>query len=411
MNNSQTFGTQPQSLGKYLADIWIVAIFFVVIQRQTMFSLPIIWIVLQLLIVVSVLIVINKFRRVQYATLLIPVVVLIPLLSGSIWLYLISVVFSMWRLDARFKRQQEEQTLDSSFLLFYFISFVGVYLFLLSSNKSYLPVLYVVFIGGILVFYISRLIAVWSAADRMNTISKRMLTLWIGISLLIVSLSSFLVYLLFPFIRVGIGFLLEGFLKVLMFIVGPPLESLIEWIQSNMVEPESIQTSTEVGEQLEEQPEKTNYEPLGGFDFLNWLLVAIGAVGIAGAVYFLLKKKPEIFSKVENPITYENKSYEPDEKKRNDGDSSSSLYLIESSYLREEYKKFEAEARQYELERRKNETVREWFHRMAWNVDSKFYDIYEEVRYGGVTIEENKAKIFMESIEKIKNNFFLKKEV
>lgn len=411
MNNSQTLGTQPQSLGKYIEDIWIVALFFVIVQQQTTISLPFLWIALQLLIVVMMQIVGRKFGGSQLVTILIPAVLLIPLISGSIWLYLVSVVFSMWRLDARFKRLQEEQTLGSNFLLFFFLSFVGVYLFLLSNNKDYLTFLYVVFVSGILVFCILRLIAVWSAADRTNTISKKMLALWIGIGILVVSISSFLVYSLFPFVREGIGFLLEGFLTVLMFIVGPPMQSLIEYIQSNAIDPATIINSTEPGEQLEEQQEPLSYEKPGGFAYVKWLLVAIGATGIAGVVYFLLKKKPEFFVRAENPITYENSAYNPEQENESNGQRSNSLYAIESSYLREQYSKFETEAVHYELERRKNETVREWFRRMAWEVKPAFYDIYEEVRYGGASIDENKAKIFLETLEKIKNNNFFKKDV
>ncbi len=411
MNNSlQILEVQPQSLGKYLEDIWIVALFLVIFQQQTVFPLPFVWVSLQVLIVCIALFTFRKAGKSQLAVFVIPIIVLLPLLLGSFWLYIFLTVFSIWRLDTRFNRLQEDQIYGSNYLLFYFLSFIGIFLFLKSMNPSFITTLYIIFISGILIFWITRILAVWSAADKRNTISTKLLSLGIGVGVVLLGSVAFMVYYLFPYLREGIGVLLEWFIKILVLIFGTPLESFIEFIKSITVEPETSQGPVGTEEFSEEEKLNTNFESPVSFSNLKWLLFGGSSLVIAAIVYFLLKRKPEILERKENPIFYENSNFTQEEDKEEER-TYKSIYQIEASYLREQYIKFEQEAQLYDLERKKSETVREWFLRMSWDVEPQFFEIYEEVRYGGISIEENRAILFTQSLEKIKNKNFFKKDV
>lgn len=49
-NSTQTFPVQKLSYEKYLKDMWIVSLFFVLLLNETLVSLPILWIGIQILI-------------------------------------------------------------------------------------------------------------------------------------------------------------------------------------------------------------------------------------------------------------------------------------------------------------------------------------------------------------------------
>ena len=84
---------------------------------------------------------------------------------------------------------------------------------------------------------------------------------------------------------------------------------------------------------------------------------------------------------------------------------------MDTSLLREKYQQFEVEASFYTYNRAKSETVRDWFRRMEWVVQDEFFQVYEEVRYGGQTISSEKAQLFQTNLETIKKEFFFEKDV
>ena len=48
---------------------------------------------------------------------------------------------------------------------------------------------------------------------------------------------------------------------------------------------------------------------------------------------------------------------------------------------------------------------------MEWVVQDEFFQVYEEVRYGGQTISSEKAQLFQTNLETIKKEFFFEKDV
>ncbi|GGA17680.1 hypothetical protein [Psychrobacillus lasiicapitis] len=403
---------QAQSFGNYLRDIWFVALLFVLIRKETTVDLPLIWICLQLIITIVSLFIFGKTGPNRISPFVIPFLILLPLIlfSSPIWLFLGSVVFSTWRLQVRFNERQEEQAMDSPFTLYYFFTFLGVhFVSFLLGHEGYQFLLYAVFLIGITLFGGVRLFAVSLYANSENTITKTKLASIYLLSMFGVFSLSALVYFLVPFFRKVVDQLFEKVIRVALIPFAPLIGYLEGFIKGLPIQEEEESIRIPVEELAEiEQKELITKEPLINFPF-EWIFIGLAIVAILFVVRYLLKNKPMRLNAELQNIQYENKQIDDAEDKQITHPSS--LYQVETSFLREKYIQFELEAHGYDYIRDKSETVREWFERQQWTVDSTFFQTYEEIRYGGKTISSEKANLFVENLESIKKEKFLKKDV
>lgn len=81
-------------------------------------------------------------------------------------------------------------------------------------------------------------------------------------------------------------------------------------------------------------------------------------------------------------------------------------YSQAENTIRNAYKKFEEAAQLSKVPRLRGETVKEWFSRMGWETDELLFDTYDLVRYGSKAVTEEEGMKFVDSLEKIKNNYF-----
>lgn len=403
---------QAQSFGNYLQDIWFGALLFVLIQHQTTLALPFLWIGLQITIVIVSVVFFRKIGPNSIVPFVIPFFLLLPmfLFGAPIWLYAGSVVFSIWRIQTRFNNAQLEQTVDNPFILSYFFTFLTVhFVSYFLGYTDYHFVLYTVFIAGIVLFGGARLIAVSMNVDEYHASPKTNL---LGIYLLsivgVMSLSS-VIYFAIPFLRKLFDLLFEIILRVALIPLAPVLEYLediLKGLQMRVLEEEELIPE-------EEQVEVETKDVATNETFINfpveWIFIVIGVVAVLFIIYYLWRNKPKNIEVEISDVHYENNQLTVGEEKETN--QLNSLYQVETSYLREKYAQFELEAHTYDLDRNRSETVREWFKRMQWQVDPFFFQIYEEVRYGGKMISSEKGELFIVSIEKIKKENFLKKDV
>jgi hypothetical protein len=403
---------QAQSFGNYLRDIWIVALLFVLIQYETTVVLPVIWILLQVVIAIVCLFVFRKTGPNMVFPFVIPffILLLLFLFNSPIWLFVGSVIFSVWRIQVRFNTQQEEQTMDSPFTLFYLFAFLGIhFISFLLGYEGYHFLLYAVFLIGIVLFGGIRLFTVSMKADQNNTLAKINLFSIYLISMFAVVSLSVVVYFLVPFFRKVLDQLFEKVIRVVLIPFAPLIGYLEEFIKGLPIQQPEEGTQLPIEEQAEiEQKELMIKETLLNFP-LEWILFGIAIIAILFFIRYLLKNKPKNLEVDLHNIQYEQKQMGHAEEKQTK--ESNSLYQVETSFLREKYAQFEKEANAYEYIRNKSETVREWFERMQWQVDSTFFQTYEEIRYGGKTISSEKAALFMENLELIKKESFFKKDV
>lgn len=404
---------QAQSLGKYIQDVWIVALPLVIFQYETTFELPFLWIILQTIIAICMQITMGRTGTNPIIPFIVPTSVLLILLlfNSPLWLFILGTGISIWRIQVRFNKIQDEQTVESNYNLYFFLIFLAVhFVCFILGIENYIFSLYSMVILGVVLPVAMRLYAVWVSTNKQNSASMSQVIGGFSIGLLsVVSLSAVL-YITIPFIRKGLDVL---FGKVMSIAIIPflPLLDYLENLFSRLeikAPEESERIQSEVPTEME--PYEIVSESIGnGFPF-ELVFFVLAVIIIVLFIRFLLKNKPDTLSTEPSIIHYINKEIEEDRKvKQLNGQQS--IYQVDTSLLREKYKEFEVEASLYDFDRAKSETVREWFHRMEWAVKDEFFQVYEEVRYGGVTIQSEKAEFFLSNLEKIKTKYFFEKDV
>ncbi|MEK4484928.1 hypothetical protein MHH81_04925 [Psychrobacillus sp. FSL H8-0484] len=412
LHSTHHINIQVQSFGKYLQDIWILALIFVLFQNDTTIALPFIWIGLQFVIAIAAQLIFHKTGPNSLVPFILPSFILLFLfLFGSpVWLFVLGVIISIWRIQERFNTMQNEQGNDSFFTLLFFATFLVVhYINFLMGYEGYHSILYTVFVTGIALFVGIRLFSVWINTDKHNSIT---LGKGLGIYLIsLVSVASFTVFIYFiaPVVRKMMDVLFVAIMRVVVIPFAPLLEYLENLMNGLQIRELEEDTRIPVGEQAKIKPNKIGSEET----FLNfpveWIVYGLATIVILFFVRYLLKSKPEKLE-VER-INFRNETNQLINLEENQQSQQSSLYKVESSLLREKYLQFELEAQRFKLDRNKSETVREWFKRMDWLVEDKFFYIYEEVRYGGQLIETTKADMFIKNLEEIKKYNFVEKNV
>lgn len=403
---------QAQSMSKYIQDIWFVALLTVVFHDETNFVLPFLWIFLQMIIVICVQIIMRKTGPNPIIPFIIPtsVLLLLFLFNTPLWLYIIGTGISIWRIQIRFNKIQDEQTVESSYNSNFFLLFLIVHFccFMLGVENYIFP-LYSVVVLGIVFFISARLFTVWISTNKQNSASLSQVLSGLSIGLLSVLGLSTVLYFTIPFIRTGFGFLLVKVLSVATIPLIPILEYLDRLLDRvNLKTLEETERSPE--EQLESEPYERVFESVDNIFPFEIVFFIIAIIVILLFVRLLLKNKPDKLPESTSVIHYLNKDLE-DEEEGNQSKSSLSLYNVDTSLLREKYQAFELEASLYAYNRSQSETVRDWFQRMEWVVPEEFFQVYEEVRYGGLTITSKKAELFQSHLVNIKNTFFFKKDV
>lgn len=404
---------QAQSIGKYIQDVWIVALLLVIFQNDTTIVLPFLWIILQIIIAICMQIIMNRTGPNPIIPFVVPTGVLLILFwfNSPIWLFLIGTGISIWRIQVRFNKIQDDQTVESSYNLNFFLLFLAVhFICFLLGIENYIFPLYSVVISGVVLPIAMRMYAVWISTNKQNSASLSRVVGGFFLGLLsLVGLSAVL-YFTIPVIRKGLGVLFGKAMSIAVIPFIPLLEYLDKLVSRlEIIVPEESER-IQSGEQTELKPNEIVSESLGnGFPF-EIIFFVLAVIIIVLFIRYLLKNKPDTISAEPSVIHYINKDVEEDRKEKQIN-GQQSLYKVDTSLLREKYKEFEVEASLYDFERTKSETVREWFERMKWTVMDEFFQVYEEVRYGHLTISTEKAEFFLSHLEKIKTKYFFEKDV
>lgn len=404
---------QAQSIGKYIQDVWIVALLLVIFQNDTTIVLPFLWIILQIIIAICMQIIMNRTGPNPIIPFVVPTGVLLILFwfNSPIWLFLIGTGISIWRIQVRFNKIQDDQTVESSYNLNFFLLFLAVhFICFLLGIENYIFPLYSVVISGVVLPIAMRMYAVWISTNKQNSASLSRVVGGFFLGLLsLVGLSAVL-YFTIPVIRKGLGVLFGKAMSIAVIPFIPLLEYLDKLVSRlEIIVPEESER-IQSGEQTELKPNEIVSKSLGnGFPF-EIIFFVLAVIIIVLFIRYLLKNKPDTISAEPSVIHYINKDVEEDRKEKQIN-GQQSLYKVDTSLLREKYKEFEVEASLYDFERTKSETVREWFVRMEWTVMDEFFQVYEEVRYGELTISSEKAELFLSNLEKIKTKYFFEKDV
>lgn len=165
---------QAQSMGKYIQDIWNAALILVIFQHETTFALPFLWIILQMIVAICTQIIISKTGPNPIIPFIVPtsILLILFLFNSPIWLFIIGVGFSIWRIQIRFNKIQDEQTVDSNYIIYFFLVFIAVHFtcYILKQD-NYTFNLYSIVILGVVLFVGMRLYAVWMSTNKQNSAS------------------------------------------------------------------------------------------------------------------------------------------------------------------------------------------------------------------------------------------------
>ncbi|WP_391208232.1 hypothetical protein [Psychrobacillus sp. L4] len=410
-NSTRTIDIQVQSFGNYLRDIWFIALIFVLFSNETTIVLPFIWIGLQSVVAIACLFIFRKTGPNMVVPFIVPNIILLFLFlfGAPFWLFVLGVVISIWRIQARFNTLQNEQTTDSSFSLLFLATFILVYFIcFLLYNEEYRFILYEVFVSGIALLVGIRFFAVSVNSDSHNSLKKSHILSIYLVSIVSIAGLSTLIYILAPFIRKIMDVLFRCILSVALIPFAPLvgyLEDLISKFQMRQFD-ESLDEPA--GEPVGSDTKEIIFKEYSSNLPIEWILFGLATIAILFFIRYLLKNKPDKLKMEQIEIEYENNEINEEEKQKS---QSKSLYKVDTSLLREKYVEFEMEAKSFEFERNKSETVREWFKSMNWHVESVFFQLYEEVRYGSHSISSDKAELFLKSLEEVKKNYFVKKDV
>lgn len=410
-NSTQTFHIQKLSYEKYLKDMWIVSLFFVLLLNETLVSLPFLWIGIQIFTVLVAQYTFSKFGPSLIIAFIIPTVSLLFLFlfGGPFWLYCIGVLISVCCLHYRYNVIQLDEDSDNPFALLSLMVFFSIHLIcIMLVIENYKITLYSVFIGGVIFFVGLRLFSVWRKSYSHTKESLNQFALYYLVGLSVIFLLTFLSFLIFSPVRQLLGVILQGLFTIVMLPLTPLLLLIEKYLSNLFSEPaEEREQDIVANDGIMDGLRQDESEAITSSFPIEWILFGALGIVILLIVTYIIKKKIEFpVEQQRNNFIYKNDNLAIQDEELL---KQSTIYKVEASFLRELYLEFEKEATSLGYNREMSETVREWFKRMSWEVKGEFFSTYEEVRYGGHMVGEEQADIFIEELDKIKK--ILKKEV
>ncbi len=398
-----------QSIGKYVQDIWLIAFFFVLIPDGATLSLTMIWLVMHALILVCVLFVFRKTGYQIIVPLLISLVItlLVFLFGAPYWFYLAVVFVSVWRIQERFATEQDDLTHNGFFYMLLILIFsISIFVSIVMQNNEAISDSYFLVISGVIVYIIHRLIVHWLTTKSINQIPFYYIVIFFGAIMGIASSIYFIVSLFAEKTRI-LFVALFGDLLMLLFV---PFGTLLNWFKNkfqSIAPPEEEQK--EIVQQLSEALDEL--KPLQdqstqSSDF-PWMIIfiVVATILVIYKLWKLFKKRLDIITPKKNmeisisrePILTSTVSTSKEVRW---------AYSMETNIVREAYRSFEKQAREFGLARLQDETVREWFSRQNWQGDKRFFSIYDAVRYGQTQMSGADGEWFITQLELFSKKYF-----
>ncbi|WP_019416124.1 hypothetical protein [Paenisporosarcina sp. TG20] len=393
---------QFESLGKFLQDAWLISFVFVFMQDDKMIAIPFVWVIILFLIAIAVNTIFLKTGYRLDVSLLVSVIIglTVFLLGAPFWLFAAIIVFSVWRIQERYAKIQEDATHDGPFFSLLVAVFAFTYFLAIALNKpDALRYIILLAIIGLVLFMLDRMIVQWLRSKGTNQVSfSKVLIIYFSI----ISGASIIFVLIVTIGNQGrelIVSLFGGIIEIVLY----PIGMFIEWLQNiftNAINPQVVKPTIESGVE--------DYEKFKDTKQFEWLdlpkdlplipiIIIISIVVIGIIVWRLSKFKTE---KIE--LANELAQFERSESVQIQIEDEKSFkwhYSLETNLVRDEYRKFEEQAGYFGFKRQQNETIREWFKREEWKVSEQFYEIYDVVRYSGLTMNSQDGKWFMKELE------------
>lgn len=398
---------QFESFGKFVQDAWLVSFVLIFLPNETLISTPYLWIAVLFGIALTVNLLFLKTGYQIAITLVASVIVglTVFLFNAPFWLFVIIIAFSIWRVQERYAKIQEDATHDGPFFTLLVVMFALSYFLITVLNKTQAlqDAIILVIVGSVL-FILDRIVVQWLSSKNENHVS------FSKVLLIFFSIISFAAITFALMVGIGskarvVFVLLFG--NIIEFILYP-IGVLMIWLQgifTNSIKPREI-TETEQKGKMEVDQKTEQVEWLNTPEDFPWIsiLAAVSILGIALIVWRLSKNKIEKDEGVEEQAQYERtmSAFNKEEKIS----SNTWLYSIDTNLVRDKYRDFERQAGQLGSSRQPNETVREWFNRQEWQVSERFYEVYDTVRYSEQQMDAQDGEWFMSELQKLLLKYF-----
>ncbi|MGE6487799.1 hypothetical protein [Paenisporosarcina sp. NPDC076898] len=401
---------QFESFGKFLQDVWLMSFLFIFIRVDTTISFPFLWIGILLLIAI----VINLFfykTGYQIAISLLASVVfcfLAFVFGAPLWFFVAILAFSLWRIQERYSKIQEDATHDGYFMTLLLVIFsLSYFLATILRRPDAIRETILLAIVGLLLFMLDRMIVQWKRSKEENRVPFYKLVLfYLGI----IGIAAFafgMIAGLAGKARESIVLLLGDLFVLILYPVGLFMEG-IRGLFSKFISPPAARESVYKPTGQFQQNEADKFK---GHDFvldIPWvaILSSILLIIVIIFVWRLAKNKAQVVEFDENHMEYERTQSKS--KHVNEQKDVAWNYSMETNVVREAYRDFEKDASSKGFTRHQNETVREWFLREGWNVSEHFYDVYDVVRYSEGLMNEQDGKWFIDEMQKLSKKYLIK---
>lgn len=399
---------QFESFGKFMQDAWLVSFLLFFIPSDTLIPIPYLWLAVSFSIAIAVNLLFLKTGYQIAIPLVVSVIIglTVFIFDAPLWLFVVIIAFSIWRVQERYAKQQEDATHDGPFFTLLVVMFALSYFLITVLNKMQELQNVVIFaIVGTLLFLLDRIVVQWLRSKNGNQapFSKVLIIYFSIITLAAVTFA----------LMVGIGskarewfvLLFGNMIEIILYPIGLVFEWLQNILKQSMNPPEiqgsDQQAKLEIAEQQTQQVEWLDAP--GNFPWLA-ILVCVSILGLGLLVWRLSKNNAEKIDVADDLARYERSGSE--QLKEEKMSSSTWFYSMDTNLVRDKYREFESKAGQIGYSRKQNETVREWFNREEWQVSERFYEVYDMVRYSGQQMDAQDGQWFITELKKLLLKYF-----
>ncbi|XXM73320.1 hypothetical protein ACQ0QQ_05355 [Lysinibacillus sphaericus] len=321
------------------------------------------------------------------------------LFNISLWMTALILLFLHWRIGSYFQGEDDQIEVSSPLILGFLC--LSAFSLILGNTRDLgngMLILVLILLLFSLVSTVTSFQRMLSGDTGEGSGNKRNLMKPFAV-LLIVLAAGGVLSVFSSYARSGFYWILNKVFWLFSFLVNPVFALLVkvrDWILSKISKDTLSGFGLKLSEEnIDETQQAAFYDGIS-YPWLNEILIGIFILAVI--IYFVKKRK----------ITYEIESdgqTAPLMTKVKKGklqlkDHSGAIpYSEAGNAIRQAVKVLEKEAAAEQIGRKSNENIRSWFERIGIDEDERFFDLYENVRYGTKIPDEKEASFFAQCIK------------
>lgn len=390
-----------------MLDAFVFSLLLVFINNETAIPLTWIWLILSFMAAVFAFF---AFLKIPYhvagAAILAAIIGGVAVIIGvPVWLAAAMGMLILYRLHVRFSIFDGGDHQDGHFLLvFILVLIIALVISLFNPQGQGIREIYTIAVGATGFYVVFRLLYRYMQTQRDGVPFSMMAVAAFGV-IGSAAMSGFLVYFLAEDTRKMAGMALGGILQLVLWPFAGLMEKAAEYLSGLSSEQEMMETMEKLEPEKSSEEAQAISQPAAADFPVELMLAGILAVSFVLLLLWLMKTIPEKESPKEVSAAAIKRLAATSVNGQNQLVEAIRYSEMDLQVIRKAYRDFEKEAAIADQGRKEFETVREWMHRMNWQVPESFYKTYDLVRYGSGTVPESEAEPFLNEIKKIKEKF------